>query len=349
VEERERAVELIAEAVVAGARRKKACEIVGISLRTLQRWEGSGGRGDQRRGPGVRPANALSEAEKELVVAVATSPSFRDLSPAQIVPVLADMGTYVASERSFYRILRERQLDTHRGRAKPRQHARPEEQVATGPNECWSWDITYLKSPIRGQFWYLYLVVDVWSRKIVGWTVEEKESAGHAKAMIVEACLREGVNPGQLVLHSDNGGPMKGATLLATLQNLGIVPSFSRPRVSDDNPYSEALFRTVKYRPEYPQGAFESVEAARAWVKWFVGWYNLEHRHSGIRFVTPGQRHNGEEAEILRRRKQVYEEARKQNPNRWSGATRNWEAVGEVILNSCANSSGASQDLEKSA
>jgi len=259
------------------------------------------------------------------------------------------MGIYMASERSFYRILREKKLDAHRGRAKPRQHKRPPELVASGPNVVWSWDITYLRTPVKGLFWYLYMVMDVWSRKIVGWAVHEVELDGLASDLIVKTCLGEGVDAGQLALHSDNGGPMKGATLLATLTQLGIMSSFSRPRVSDDNPYSEALFRTLKYRPEYPQGPFESLEAARSWVERFVQWYNHEHFHSAIRFVTPAQRHNGEDVEILRQRKEVYEEAKRRNPKRWSGKTRNWEPVGEVILNPCAHKSDVSKKLGKSA
>ena len=240
---------------------------------------------------------------------------------------------YLASESTFYRILREEKLLSHRGRARaPRRH-RPNEQVATGPNQVWSWDITYLRSPVRGWFYYLYLAVDIFSRKIVGWAVHEVEDSDLAAGLIREAALREGVDPGRLVLHSDNGGPMKGATMLATLQWLGIIPSFSRPRVSDDNPYSEALFRTVKYCPEYPKRPFESLEAARLWVARFVGWYNEEHRHSAIRFVTPPQKHSGEEKAILRQREEVYKQAREQNPCRWTGLVRNWKPIIKVVLN----------------
>ena len=177
------------------------------------------------------------------------------------------------------------------------------------------------------------LVVDVWSRKIVAWEVALQESSEIAAAMIVRACVQNGVNRDQLVIHSDNGGPMKGATLLATLQYLRIVPSFSRPRVYDDNPYSEALFRTLKYRPEYPSLPFESLQEAQCWVAGFVKWYNTEHRHSGIRFVTPHLRHSGAEPQVLEKRKEVYEEAKRRNPSRWSGAIRNWSPITEVSLN----------------
>jgi putative transposase len=324
---------LVAEAVLSGARRVAACRILGISLRTLQRWEGDKDRGDQRQGPRSGPQNALSEAERALVVAVANSPVFRDLPPSQIVPILADAGVYLASEATFYRVLRENRLLAARGRAAARSHGRPAEHVADGPNEVWSWDITYLNSPVRGRFYYLYLVVDIWSRKIVGWAVHDSESADLAAALIREAALTAGVDPQSLVLHSDNGGPMKGATMLATLQWLGVVASLSRPSVPDDNPYSEALFRTLKYRPQYPDGAFDSLQEARIWVEKFVGWYNYEHRHSAIQFVTPAQRHAGEHLAILRARNEVYEEAKRERSNRWSGRTRNWSPLAEVVLN----------------
>jgi transposase InsO family protein len=186
---------------------------------------------------------------------------------------------------------------------------------------------------VRGRFFYLYIVLDVWSRKIVGWDVHAEESSEYASTLIAETCAREGVVRDQLVLHSDNGGPMKGATLLTTLQLLGIIASFSRPRVSDDNPYSEALFRTAKYRPEFPRRPFDSLEDACRWVAWFVAWYNTEHRHSAIRYVTPEQRHSGREDAILAGRRELYEEARAKRPDRWSGTTRDWSSVLTVTLN----------------
>lgn len=324
---------MIEEAVGSGARLWKACEVIGITVRTYQRWGKDIRKGDGRHAARKKPANALSEQEIAGILAVATSVRFRDLAVSQIVPILAEEGLYVASESSFYRVLRREKLLKHREPSRGRRHSRPEEYKASGPNQVWSWDITYLRGPIRGQFYYLYLVVDIWSRMIVAWQVAERECEQISSRMIAEACLRHGVKPEQLVLHSDNGGPMKGATLLATLQFLGIIPSFSRPHVSDDNPYSESLFRTLKYRPQYPAAAFESLEQAEGWVKEFVSWYNTEHRHSAIRFVTPAARHAGQEHQLLTRRKEVYEQAKKRNPARWSGATRNWQPIGEVSLN----------------
>jgi transposase InsO family protein len=308
--------------------------MVGISVRTAQRWQkqGEGGQ-DGRMGPRRVPGNKLSEREQQEVLKIANSTEYKELSPKQIVPRLADQGQYVASESSFYRILRKQGQMTHREPSRPASQNRPEAFVATGANQVYTWDITYLRSSLKGVFFYLYMIVDIWSRKIVGWEVHEQESMEYASLLMERSCEALGVDPAGLILHSDNGGPMKGSTMLATLQWLGIVPSFSRPRVSDDNPYSEALFRTLKYRPEYPRRPFETIEEARQWVRWFVRWYNTEHLHSAIRFVTPDDRHFGREPEILENRRRVYEEARRRHPERWSGSIRNWAPVGAVWLN----------------
>ena len=186
---------------------------------------------------------------------------------------------------------------------------------------------------MKGRFYYLYLIMDIYSRKIVGWEVHEEEAAAHASTLISRTCLKEKVNSGQLVLHSDNGSPMKGATMLATLQRLGVMPSFSRPSVSDDNPFSESLFKTLKYTPFYPDKPFESLDASRQWVRGFVTWYNKEHRHSALCFVTPNQRHTGEDTRILANRAALYQGAQQKNPHRWSGQTRNWSLSNEVWLN----------------
>lgn len=251
-----------------------------------------------------------------------------------IVPRLADQGVYLASESTFYRILREADQVHRRGRADaPRVIEKPKGFKATAPNQLWNWDITFLASSIRGAFYRLYMIEDVFSRAIVGWEVHETERAVHASRLIRPACLAQGINKKGLVLHADNGSPMKGATMLATLQRLGIVPSFSRPSVSDDNPFVESLFRTLKYTPAYPSKPFASIEAARAWVAEFVEWYNEEHRHSGIRYVTPGQRHRGEDIEILINRKAVYKQTRLERPERWEREIRNWNRIEEVWLN----------------
>lgn len=326
-------LELIDEAVAAGARQEPACKILGLTDRTIQRWREAGGGEDRRQGPNNEPANKLSADERQQLLAVVNSPEFRDLPPAQIVARLADEGRYLASPSTIYRILREEQQLAHRERSRPASpRQKPREHVATGPCQVWSWDITYLPGPVRGSFFYLYLILDVWSRKIVGAEVHERECSDLAAEVFTRACESLDEDPEGIVLHSDNGSPMKGATMLATLQSLGVVTSFSRPQVSNDNPYSEALFRTLKYRPEYPR-RFDSLAAACSWVASFVHWYNTEHLHSAIRYVTPDDRHYGREEEVLRKRRQVYEEARRRHPKRWTGPIRNWTPVATVYLN----------------
>jgi transposase InsO family protein len=326
-------MELVEQAVMEGAGRSKACRLLGISVRTYERWKRQPEKPDGRQGPLTRPTNSLSDQERRRVLAVANSARFCDLSPTQIVPILADDNIYLASESTFYRILAQEKLLTHRGRAQVRRHRRPRCYVATGPNQVWCWDITYLRSSVRGRFYYLYLVLDIWSRKIVAWEVHEEENSDLATRLVLSACLLQGVDPEQLVIHSDNGGPMKGATMLATLQWLGIIPSFSRPHVCEDNAFAESIFRTLKYRPAYPTRPFASLQAAQAWVSNFVNWYNLEHRHSAIRYVTPAQRHAGEDVAILARRKALYERTRRNHPTRWTRTTRAWEPIKTVELN----------------
>jgi transposase InsO family protein len=205
--------------------------------------------------------------------------------------------------------------------------------VATGPNQVWTWDITYLATTVRGVFFYLYLIMDIYSRKIVGWEVYATESAEQAASVFGKAHLRAGVPPGCLVLHSDNGSPMKGGVMLTTLHRLGVVASFSRPAMSNDNPYSESLFNTLKGHPIFPDKPFEDLQEARTWTQEFVEWYDTEHHHSALKFVTPDQRHRGEDIDLLAQRHLLYQAARDQHPERWSGATRNWQPATEVLLN----------------
>jgi len=285
--------------------------------------------------PKPTPDHALSSAEMADVLAVCHRADWTDLPPGQIVARLLDEeGRSIASESTFYRILRSHGQQRHRGRAKaPAKQAKPTSFRADAPCEVWSWDVTWLAGPARGLFFYLYLILDLYSRKIVGWEVHETETAALGAEVVERAVLAEGCINQPLVLHSDNGSPMKGATMLETLRRLEIDPSFSRPRVSNDNPYSEAMFRTFKYVPGYPEQGFATLEQAREWVAAFVAWYNEEHRHSAIQYVTPLQRHNDEDQAILAQRKAIYEQAKAANPRRWSGSTRDWSPTGSVWLN----------------
>jgi transposase InsO family protein len=324
---------LIDEAVASGARLNLACEIVGLSARTVQRWreQGPDGGKDRRRGPHKPPSNALSEAEQALVLETLTSAPFADLSPKQIVPLLADQGLYLASESTFYRILAKANLNRHRQPSKPRTHAKPQQRIATGPSQILCWDITYLPANVRGTFFYLYLFLDIWSRKIVGWGVHDKQCDKIAAGLLQALCARLDVAPQGLVLHSDNGKPMKGSTMLSTMQWLSIVPSFSRPSVSDDNPYIESLFRHLKYRPA-SRNRFSSLEEASAWVHEFVRWYNDEHMHSSIGMVTPSDRHTGRDIPLLAARRDLYADAHHRHPERWANNVRSWSRPAVVKL-----------------
>lgn len=324
------------EAVVAGARKAKVCAELGLSLRTIQRWTaGEGLQADARVTTlRPRPPNALTEQERVEILSVCNSTEFGSMPPSQIVPRLADRGCYLASESTFYRVLRDANQQHRRGRSQPSQrHAPPTTYVATAARQVWSWDITYLPSPVRGKYYYLYLIEDIYSRKAVGWEVYEQECGGKAAGLLQRSMLRESCLHRPLVLHSDNGAPMKSSTLLSKMQELGVTPSRGRPRVSNDNPYSESLFRTLKYGTQWPVDGFGSLESARIWVRQFIDWYNNKHRHSRIRFVTPNERHAGTDTEILARRHALYQEARKQRPERWARHTRNWQPIGPVALN----------------
>lgn len=339
LEDRQTLVRDINEAHRSGARLQQACETAGIDVRTLQRWKAGTGlvSGDARpRAVRATPSHALSEVERAQVLRVANEPRFADLPPARIVPMLADEGVYIASESTFSRVLREHGQAARRGRAKaPRSTRPPSTHIATAPGEVWCWDMTYLPGVVAGQWFYLYLILDLYSRKIVGWEVHDRDDAAHAAHLVRRTALAEGIaaRPTRPVLHGDNGATLKATTVLAMLNWLGVKPSYSRPRVSDDNAFVESLFRTAKYRPEFPAGGFASLEAARRWGADFVHGYNHEHRHSGIRYVSPAQRHAGQDQRILAARSKVYERARQRHPARWSGNTRDWSPITVVTLN----------------
>lgn len=325
---------LVSEAQSSGTSQKKACEIIGLNVKTIQRWKHENNSQDKRLAPSHVPKNKLTDLERQHIINIANDTEFAGLPPSQIVPILADKGIYVGSESSFYRVLKAHKQISHRLRSKPaRKITKPKALIATGPNQVFTWDITYLPTKVKGFFFYLYMVVDIYSRKVVGWQVHDNESSALAADLMTDICKREGIKKGQVTLHSDNGSPMKGATMLATLQELGIMSSLSRPSVSNDNPYSESLFRTLKYRPEYPEKAFEDISSSRSWVNDFVDWYNNAHRHSSLRFVTPAQRHAGKDVDILVKRILVYKAARAKHPERWSGNIKNFRPIGSVLLN----------------
>ncbi len=333
---RQRIADLIEEAVASGARKLKACSTVGISIRTLQRWSIDGELTEDLRATAYRPdpSNKLSDEEQQNILDVCNSPEFAGLTPNQIVPELADLGVYIASEATFYRVLKANNLLANRKRSKTnRRYHKPAAQKACAANQVWTWDISYLPSVIKGKHFYLYLIMDIYSRKIVGAEVYEQELGELAAELLQRTVWAEKCVNNDVVLHSDNGAPMRCFTMRAKMQDLGIISSYSRPRVSNDNPYSESLFKTVKYCPQWPKQGFADISDVRNWVDNFVQWYNLEHKHSGIKYVTPTQRHEGLDGEILENRKTVYQKAKEDNPNRWSKEIRDWEFIEEVHLN----------------
>ena len=337
-QQRQTLLKLIREACTAGARLEAACAQIGLSARTVQRWQHPEGFAGDCRVTALHepwePTNKLSEAERKAAMTVLNSDEFKNLPPSQIVPRLADQGRYVASESTLYRLLHQAGQMRHRRLERaPQKRSKPRALTATQPDQIFCWDITYLPTCVRGIHFFMYLYVDLFSRKIVGWQVFDCESAELAAGLLQDICTRQGIAAGQLVVHSDNGSPMKGETMLATMQRLGVAPSRSRPSVSNDNPYSESLFRTLKYRPELPVKPFENLLQARRWATRLVRWYNEEHRHSAIGFVTPNQRHAGQDPALMANRAVVYEQARQANPRRWSKQTRDWSYVGQFNLN----------------
>ena len=312
---------------------------VGVGAQTLERWQAHDGltAGDGRP-QAVRPipSHASSPHERLQLLAVANEPRFAAVPPVRIVPMLADEGVYLASESSFTRVLRAHGQSHHRGRAKaPRPVRPPTTHIATAPQQVWCWDMTYLPAIVMGRWFHLYLILDLYSRKVMGWEVHDTDDSDHAAHLVRRTALAESIATldAKPVLHGDNGSTLKATTVLAMLNWLGVEPSYSRPRVSNDNAYAEALFRTAKYRPEFPAEGFADLEQARTWAADFVRWYNHDHRHSGIRYMSPAQRHAGEDRAILAARHELYVHARERYPARWSGTTRNSSPVGPVALN----------------
>lgn len=335
-------ITLVDEATASGARRSAACALIGLDVSTLRRWRPTGTNAvvnDQR--PLAKrptPAHKLTRAERQTIVDVCKRPEFSSLPPTQIVPKLADKGEYIASESSFYRVLRDEGLLQHRGRTKKAvKRTAPPYHKAIKPNDVWTYDITFLPSRVRGQFFYLYMVQDLCSRYGVNWEVHDTEHADHNARLIQQAILKAGCYAKPPALHSDNGSGMKALTMRKKLIELGITPTFSRPSVSNDNAFIESMFRTVKYCPQWPSGGFATLDDARTWVQKFMLWYNEKHQHSGIKFVTPAERYAGRDIEILARRKELYQAARQSNPGRWSGNIRDWTPIEMVELNPVKN------------
>lgn len=258
----------------------------------------------------------IPDAERDEIRKVLCSERFGDLAPAQVYATLLDEGCYLCSERTMYRILHEHDLVRERRRGHHRRGQTPPRVHATCPNQVWSWDISRLRGPRIRSWFYLYVVLDIFSRKIVAWSIDTVESDKVAKHLIGRGCEREGIDPDQLVLHSDRGAQMTSTTIAELLEDLGVTRSLSRPRTSNDNPYSEANFKTVKYRPDYPD-RFGSLNEARTWMRKFVHWYNHNHYHSGIGYLHPVDVHAGTAHKTVTARQAVLDAAYNANPERF--------------------------------
>ena len=267
--------------------------------------------------PRPTPAHALSADERAHLRAVLNSERFMDQPPRQVYATLLDEGVYVAHWRTMYRVLAEHDEVRERRNLLAHPVYRKPELLATAPNQVWSWDITTLRGPVRWSGYKLYTVLDIFSRCVVGWMIAEVESSALARQLIAETAGRQGIQPDQLTLHADNGGPMTGKPLSQLLVELGITRSHSRPHTSDDNPFSEAQFKTMKYRPDYPD-RFPTMEAAREWAREFFTWYNEEHYHSGLNLMTPASVHDGAAEAIQQQRQAVMAAAFVANPQRFT-------------------------------
>lgn len=321
---------LIDEAVADGARLKPACHTVEISFKSYLRWR-SGKFVDLRKGAAKTVPRKLSEEEIEIFYQTANEVRFRDMTPEQIVAILAEEGIWLGSARTLYRILKKKQALVPRSESKSGTGTRkPPELTATGPNQVWSWDMTWLKSKVSGLFYFAYVIIDIFSRKIVGWSIEDREDAELAQKLFRRVIRDLRVVPE--FVHADNGGAMKGYTLVSFLYALNIGLTYSRPRVSDDNPFIESFFKTLKYNVGYPKH-FSDETAARQWFARFIHWYNTEHRHSGIEYVTPEQRHSGDHLEILAKRQQTVQLAAQRNPQRFVRGPRRFDPLLAVTLN----------------
>jgi len=328
--EREQAVKWISEAVASGARLFKACQLVEISVRTYGRWKTSG-QADKRKGAAKRVPRKLTEAERAALIALCCSERFKDSDPYQIVLTLLEEGRYMASIRTFYRVLKAENLLHHRSATKaPRERKAPEEKRATGPNQVWCWDITYLPTAVKGIFLYAYVVIDIWDKSIVGWAIHEREDVLFSEQLFQQ--LTSKYNLKNVHLHSDNGNPMRGMSLLALLYFLEVSVSYSRPRVSNDNPFIESFFKTLKYSVSYPS-FFTDLFHARGWLADFVNWYNTAHRHSALSFVTPEQMRSGAYRKLFAMRNQTIQAAYEKMPCRWSKSPKQWSVEHVVYLN----------------
>lgn len=303
-----------------------ACDALGVPRSSFYREQEPDFIGPIRR---CSPRK-LSPDERAQVLDTLHSERFVDSAPEEIVATLLDEGIYQCSPRTMYRILEDHQeVRERRDQLQRPQYSKPE-LLATKPNELWSWDISKLKGPAKWTYFYLYVIIDVFSRYVVGWMVADCESAALARRLFEETATRQGVKPGQLTAHADNGSPMVSIALAQLFANLGITKTHSRPYTSNDNPFSEALFKTTKYMPEFPE-RFESLREATGTMREFFDWYNEEHRHGGIGMYTPSDVHHARVGEKEKKRAEVLEAAYRAHPERFVKGKPKPEAVPKAV------------------
>jgi putative transposase len=308
---------MVAESLATEVNVKQACAALTIPRCGFYRWKR---RDEKRMNPdaiGISPL-ALSEEERQSVLDVLHSDRFVDLAPLEIYNALLDEGKYLCSVRTMYRILEKHNEVRERRNQLSHPHYQKPELIATGPNRVWSWDITKLKGQVKWTYYYLYVILDIFSRYVVGWMVAERELSSLAKKLIEQSCEKQGIEEEQLIIHSDRGPSMTSKSVALLLADLGITKSLSRPYVSNDNPYSESQFKTLKYRPEFPE-RFGCHQDARSFCQGFFSWYNTEHYHAGIGFLTPEDVHYGRAEQIIKERQAVLNAAFIKHPERFKG------------------------------
>jgi putative transposase len=294
---------------------KPLCDALGVSRETYYRRKRPPKAVPSR--PRPRPRRALSDQERATVLEALCSERFADRSAAEVYATLLDEGIYLCSLRTMYRVLKANQAVRERRNQLRHPNYKKPELLATGPNQVWSWDITKLKGPVKCSYFYLYVVLDIFSRYVVGWMLARSESAELARRLLRDTCEKQGIKPDELVVHSDRGSPMISKTLGQLLADLGVEKSFSRPRVSNDNPFSESAFKTLKYSPGFPDRFSGGYDQALTHCRSFLNWYNDEHHHSGLVGLTPAQVHSGRAQTVLAEREQVMRAAYDRHPERF--------------------------------
>jgi putative transposase len=332
-----------AESLAQAVGRAAACRVLGVPRASFYRHLATRKRPSS---PASRPTQprALTPPEREAVLKHLHSERFQDSPPVQVYATLLEEGTYLCSIRTMYRLLAQRgELRERRNQLTHPSYKKPE-LLATGPNQVWSWDITKLRGPVKWTSYHLYVILDIFSRYTVGWMVAPRECAELAKRLIEETCQKQMIEPGRLSLHADRGSSMRSKAVAFLLADLGVTKSHSRPYVSDDNPFSESQFKTLKYRPEFPE-RFGSIEDARSFCQRFFSWYNTQHRHSGIGLMTPEILHHGQDGAVIQRRQEVLDQAYKLNPERFVRAQpKALQAPAEVWINPPEKSNAPQQE-----